>query len=584
MREATSHSRFESREPCRNLRPWLALSREVTTIRCLIAPYLVAASVTAVGVRAASAQAPAPHAKSARARLVAPIHVRYYALDIRFDPAAKSLAGVVDMSVIVPARTRVLRLELAEQLIVDRGVVDGQSVPVRRVGDTLLLITSKTMQQGGTAVISVHYHGAPRSAGPDADNAFYFASHDGVPMMASYGLPYSAHEWWPTPDTPGDKADSASLTFTVPSPLLAVSNGLLASTRRNDDGTSTYHWLVHYPIYADVISVAATNYAEFGGFYHFAAGDSMPLTFYVYPEDESKARVSLSILPSVMDAYVTWFGSYPYSKEKYGIAEFQVHGYREHQTLPSYAAILITGDHAHDRIVAHELAHQWFGNLVSVRNWSHIWLNEGFANYAPALWQERIGGSAAYIRYMQSLDSHDFDVPLVLHDSVDVEQMFTHTTFNKGAWVIHMLRHVAGDAAFHRLLHMYFERFGNHAVTTGDLQQLAERATGQSLSWFFQEWVYRAGRPNYTIDWRASARASGSDVIVTVRQAPQTPLFRMPLDVRVEQSTGDTTVTVRDTLRSQHFRFHVSGRPTAVVLDPDHWVLRDSDALPSEAH
>ncbi len=570
------HSRHDSTR--------LTLSRVVTIMCRSLATCLVTASVTAVSALSASAQTRASSVAFARALKVAPVHVRYCALNIRLDPATKSIAGLVDMLVSVPAKTRVLRLELAEQLSVDRAVVDGQTAPVRRLGDTLLLITSRAVQKGSSVGISVRYHGTPRSAGPDADNAFYFNSHHGVPMMASYGLPYSAHEWWPTPDTPGDKADSASLTFTVPSPLVAVSNGLLVDTRHNDNGSSTYHWVVHYPIYADVISVAATNYAEFGGYYRFTARDSMPLTFYVYPEDESKARESLSIIPGVMDAYVAWFGSYPYAKEKYGVAEFQVHGYREHQTLPSYAAQLITGDHMNDRIVAHELAHQWFGNLVSVPNWSQIWLNEGFANYAPALWQERIGGSAAYIRYMQSLDSNDFDGPLVLRDSLDVEHMFTHTTFNKGAWVIHMLRHVAGETAFHRMLHMYLEEFGNHAVTTAGLQHVAERASGQSLRWFFKEWVYGAGRPRYTMDWRATARGAGSNVIVTIRQTPETPLFRMPLNVLVEQSTGDTTIVVRDTLRSQQFRFHVSGRPTAVVLDPDHWVLRDSTALQAEVH
>jgi aminopeptidase N len=541
----------------------------------------VVACAIAISASSIGPQPPALQIGVARSLIASPIHVRYYALDLRLDPATKTIDGVVEMSVTTRVNARELPLSLARQLVVDQATVDGRPVPVQRSGDIMRLMAAKAIPRGGVASLVVRYHGTPRFAGPDADNAFYFVSHNGVPMMASYGLPYSAHEWWPTLDTPAERADSASLTFTVPSPLIAVSNGILADSRRNGDGTSTYHWVVRYPIYADVISVAATNYVHFGGYYRFTTRDSMPLAFYTYPEDEAKARESFSIIPSVMDAYISWFGPYPYAREKYGIAEFQVRGYREHQTLPSYAATLITGDHKNDRIIAHELAHQWFGNLVSVRGWSDIWLNEGFANYAPALWKERIGGSAAYKSYMESLDSDDFNGPVVLQDSLDVEGMFTHTTFNKGAWIIHMLRHVAGEDAFHRLLHAYLRDNDNRSVTTADLQREAERVTGQSLIWFFREWVFGTGRPSYMLDWRASPYGSGSDVIVTIRQGSSAPLFQMPLDLLVQRVSGDTTITVRDTLRSQQFHIHLSERPTGIVLDPDHWVLRNS-SIPSD--
>lgn len=507
-----------------------------------------------------------------------PIDVTYYALDIRLDPVRKIIGGSVRVDLTVTRPTQTIPLQLAAQMTVDSARIGSRRAPIRRDHDALFIDIEQPQQPHARLSTTVYYHGTPRFGGPNADNAFYFVAHNGTPMIASYGLPYAPHEWWPTKDTPADKADSASLTFTVPAPLVAVSNGRLVDHHVNPDGTIRYHWVVHYPIYPGVISVAATNFVEFGSYYHYASHDSMPLTYYVYPEDEEKARVSFAILPGVMNAYVKWLGEYPYVREKYGVAEFEVHGYREHQTIGSYAAVLITGDHKNDRILAHELAHQWFGDLVSVRNWSHIWLNEGFANYAPALWHESAGGPSAYHSYMEALDTDDFTGSLVLADSMDLDKMFTHTTFNKGAWVIHMLRHVLGDAAFRSMLHAYIKTNANRTVTTADLQRIAERFRGGSLDWFFHEWVYcDQGRPSYAASWRSvpSTNAHQSaHVLITLRQTQAGPPIKMPLDVRFSSRGRDSTVVVNDSLAAQAFSFELPTPPDSVTIDPDHWVLR----------
>ena len=170
------------------------------------------------------------------------------------------------------------------------------------------------MGRGARIDLTVAYHGHPLGPG------FSFDSRDGIPTIASYGLPYSAKDWWPCLDTPADKADSADVVVTVPRPLVVASNGVLVTDQANRDGTRTFTWRVRYPIYADVISLAIADYATFTSYYHTARGDSLPLTFYVFPRDLERAQRDFAVLPEMMRSHVAHFGDYPFGKEKYGIA------------------------------------------------------------------------------------------------------------------------------------------------------------------------------------------------------------------------------------------------------------------------
>lgn len=516
-----------------------------------------------------------------RQRGGAPIDVTYYELDLRLDPARAIVAGAARVVARATRPTDALPLQLAPQMRVDSVRVAGRPAAAVREGRTLRIVLPAPAERGTFLDATIYYAGTPGGA-RGGDDAFQFGTHDGAPIAASYGLPYGAQEWWPAHDTPADRADSATLTFTVPAPMTAVSNGRLSARRVNRDGTITYRWEVRAPIYPDVISVVATDFVSFGAPYTTARGDTMPIVFYVFPEDEARARVSLAPVPEILRTYASLFGEYPYVREKYGIAEFQIHGYREHQTITSYGAAWITGDRRNDRTLAHEVAHQWFGNLVTVRNWSHIWLNEGFATYAAALWRERTGGREAYAATMRQLDTDDFRGTVFIPDSTDVAHMFTHTTFNKGAWVLHMLRHVMGDATFLRALRGWVRDHADRPVTTDDFRRTCERAYGAPLGWFFDEWVHREGRPTYAVAWHATRSdpapggAERQDVAVTIRQTQPGPPFRMPLDVRIRTAGGDTTLVVHDTARVQTVHLQVAGVPTGVSLDPDGWVLKHS--------
>jgi len=497
----------------------------------------------------------------------------------------QSLSGSVELGGLVfaadstaPAR---LGLDLDDTLSVDSVLVDGRRVAFERPPNRIELTLPRRGAPGLGRTVTVAYHGRPRGRG------FSFGSHDGVPMIASYGLPYSARQWWPCQDAPAAKADSADLLITVPRPLLVASNGRLVREVEHRDGTRTFHWSVRYPVYPDVVSLAITDYVTFTAYYHPAAGDSMPMTFYVYPQDFTKARRDFSILPELMRSHVTFFGEYPFLREKYGIAEFARPSYREHQTLPSYGAALITGDHQNDAVLAHELAHQWFGDYVSVRSWSDVWLNEGFATYAAALWQERWGGPAAYRAAMAAADRADFSGSLYIPDSTDVAAMFTTTTFEKASWVLHMLRHVLGEAAFFGALRDYLREYGGGNATTADFERVCERRYGRSLAWFFREWVYGTSRPIYAAGWASPPTSGGAGAAHAVRvtieqQQRDAPPFTMPIDVTVHTTDGVVRGTLWDSLGAQTFTLMVRGQPTALTLDDGGWILKRLAPAPGD--
>jgi aminopeptidase N len=261
-------------------------------------------------------------------------------------------------------------------------------------------------------------------------------------------------------------------------------------------------------------------------------------------------------------------------REKYGVAEFATYSFREHQTLPSYAEKLITGDHANDAILAHELAHQWFGNSLSVRDWRHVWLNEGFATYAAMLWEERRNGAAAYHTEMNKIAAEDLQGPIFMVDVTDNKKLFGAATFDKGAWVLHMLRAVMGDQQFFKAMQTYVSEYSYRNVTTEDFRAVCERFYGKSLEWFFQEWIYGVSRPTYRMSWKAQDEHVALRIEQTQTDAPA---FTMPIGVLVTTASGTQRETVWNDRGDQTFQIAVNGQISDVKnvsIDPDGWILK----------
>jgi len=274
------------------------------------------------------------------------------------------------------------------------------------------------------------------------------------------------------------------------------------------------------------------------------------------------------------------FGLYPFVSEKYGHSEFGWGGGMEHQTMTSLGGFS-------EGLVAHELAHMWFGDMITCANWSNIWMNEGFATYCTGVYYEDKYGASAYWTYMNSqMANARYAVgSIYVRDTSNVGLLFDGSlVYSKGATVLHMLRHVLGDSVFFRSLKAYANdpryRFGT--ATTEDFKEVCETVSGTQLDYFFDEWIYGERYPRYVCRWRAQPGSSGYDVTLGVSQTTGTTnpaFFTMPIDCQLAAPGWDTTVVLFNSSNDQQFILTTSHKPETVQLDPQNWILRDASSI-----
>jgi aminopeptidase N len=400
--------------------------------------------------------------------------VTYYELDLDLYPNQFLLEGAV--TIVGTSLTNLLdyiELDFYHTLEVDSITYNNSHMPVLHQNNLITITPDTPIDYGETFSVTIYYHGDPEEG---RHQSFGWSSHGiySTPIIWTLSEPYGSPVWWPCKDDPNDKADSVYIKVTVPDDLVVASNGTLAGVQRNRGGL-TYHWKTHYPISTYLVSLAVSNYEQFSDWYAYSDTDSMEIAYYVYPEHLNAAKEDFSITVEMMEFYASVFGEYPFIEEKYGMAVFPWHGGMEHQTITSYGASLVWGTHRYDFINAHELAHQWFGDCITMRHWSHIWLNEGFASYAEALWYEHIDGKEAYHTYVNRWDQVPLNSPLFVTDSLNGNALFSRTVYDKGGWVLHMLRGVLGDSLF-------FESLKSYVGIIRQNGPFPVRAPGKSLS------------------------------------------------------------------------------------------------------
>ncbi len=511
--------------------------------------------------------------------------VLHYDLDLVIDPEAESVAGSVlirlqALSVILGQ----VQLDLVDDLSADSLLWNGFSVPFSHAGDSLVATLPTALAADATGELTVYYHGQPLRHGPLNVGLMFRrygnSPEDPVglgPIVASVSEPSSAHSWWPCKDHPADKA-TATVAVTVPDTLIAVANGTLVAEDAAAPGWRRFLWEESYPIATYLVAVAISNYDTWQESCPGLAGPVL-LTYHVFPVDREVAEGNFAPTCQMLQFLEELCGPYPFSDEKYGQIEFKWAGAMENQTMTGLPRYLISDPvNPRPRILVHEMSHHWFGNLITPARWRDIWLNEGFARYSEALWDERTIGRQAYLDYMY-LRGPDRHPNLFVGDGIlaDPDPILPNSLiYDKGAWVLHMLRGYLGDAVFFHMLYDYATdaSLAHANVTTEDFVAIASASAGFDLAPVLDPWLYTDAVPElaWSVNQYPALDSSLERVCLEIHQN-QSPLFDLMVPVHIATATGLQIETVHLDGPSGTYYWTVPGPVTGVAVDPEGWLL-----------
>ena len=507
------------------------------------------------------------------------VDITHYFLDLDFIPITGSGQGTVEGSVTVSGTSQVngfqhLVLNFASNMAassITRGTTD---LSFTHASDILDITLDRPFNISESFDVTIAYSGMPDATGFGSIGWYKYSTWQGLGQMVwTLSEPEGARTWWPCKDRPDDKA-TVEEWWTVPNSWFAAGNGVLVETVKKKGRKKMYKWIPSHPLTTYLVSIAATDYATFSDTYTPLSGGSMPVDYYVYSEDLSKAQVSFSNTVSMIEFFAQTFGEYPFVEDKYGMSEFPVSGAMEHTTNTSYGRVFITGDHSYDWADAHELSHQWWGDSISPLNWQNVWLNEGFATHCEALWFEHLNGPQGYQDYMNSFWRAHFNGPL--YNNPD---WFGTTVYDKGGWVQHVLRGVMGDAAFFNGLRDWYANNKDGVGYTAEYQQTMEARYGASLAWFFQEWVYGQNSPAYEYGWTTAELGNGVyRNYFQIRQVQtDAGTFTMPVQLTLVTASGQEVRTVWNDRQDQDFMLDTAAPLTDLIFDEKDWILKASE-------
>ena len=420
--------------------------------------------------------------------------------------------------------------------------------------------------------LRVIYEGTPKHEGL---GSFTFGKIDSQSVVYNLSEPIYASTWFPCNDMPDDKA-LLDMSITNDSSETSVSNGVLVGTTLKGN-RKTFHWRTYYPISTYLVSIYSSRYVNFNDIYVSQdKKDSMKIEYYAFPEHLDYAKVDFKDHPKMIKFFSRTFGEYPFIKEKYGVAEFLWQlGAMENQTITGIGSNFVRGRKFFNDIYVHELAHSWFGDAVGLKTWKDIWLNEGFATYCEALYDEHNFGKKALRSSMLSKFQEDF--PGTLYNPGN--NLFSSTVYDKGAWVLHMLRHEVGDSAFFKILRTYYNEFKYKNASTEDFKNVCEKVSGKDLEKFFEQWVY-VGEGNIDLEYNWSSKKinDSNDKYTTSIELKQTQTkykdYCFHLDIKFVNSPDSSVeksfyITSRDTTVETTLNFE----PSNIIPDPDNWIL-----------
>lgn len=401
-------------------------------------------------------------------------------------------------------------------------------------------------------------------------------------MVWTQSEPEYARFWYPCIDSPSDRLTS-EIVVTVAEKYQTLSNGVLKSKTPNKDGTQTWHWAQEKSHVPYLLSVVAGDFETLE-----QSWDGIPVISYVPRGRLDDADRSFGKTPDMLKFFTRKIGyRYPWPKYAQICVDEYMWGGMEHTSATTLNLGTLHDERAHldvssDNLVAHELAHQWWGDLLTCKDWGELWLNESFATYFATLWTEQDEGwnEAVWARHREAHDYLEEDKrvrrSIVNYRYRSPEDMFDRHSYPKGGRVLHMLRFELGDELFWKAVNRYILVNQFRTVETADLRIAIEEATGQGYNWFFEQWLYHGGHPDFEISWRWDDETNTARVQVKQTQKVDdvTPVFRTSAELEFATAQGTTLRRIEITKADETFHFQLAERPTRVCFDPQDWILK----------
>lgn len=492
--------------------------------------------------------------------------VKHQKLELNVDPSQYYISGTVTTQFVPNQNLQTIVFDLSHALTVSAVTQGTQTATFTQANNELVIQLPQTVALGAQGEVKITYAGTP----PNGNEAFTQSYHNNTPIIWTLSEPFGARDWWPCKQSLNDKVDAIDIYITAPTAMVAVANGLEQSQVTNTNGTKTTHFKHGFPIPAYLVAIAVTNYEV----YNQTAGtapNTFPVVNYLYPENYNSSVSQLAVTLPIMDVFEKLFGTYPYHTEKYGHAEFGWGGGMEHTTV-SFMGGFSRG------LIAHELAHHWFGNKVTCGSWKDIWINEGFAEYMAGLVVENLDGQNSFVNWKSNkinsiTSSSSGNLYLTDEQALDSGRIFSsRLTYNKGSMAVHMLRYVLGDEDFFQGMRNFLNDPAiayNYAVTT-QVKQHLEAASGKDLTEFFNDWIYGEGYPSYQVNAEAVSATQTKIILSQTTSNASVSFFEMPVTLKLTGSNNESeTVVLQHTQNNQQFIVDTNvGKVNAIEINP----------------
>lgn len=502
------------------------------------------------------------------------IDILYHRLFFKVDPAKRYIAGEVfsRFKVLDPSATSI-SFDLSPSLKVDSVVYHRQRLQYKKTDFILDISLPSALEKGTVDSVAVFYQGVPYDSG---FGTFIQSEHSGSPIVWTLSEPYGARDWWVCKQSLTDKIDSMDVYIQSPAPYRGACNGVLVG-EETKGGQITAHWRHRYPIAPYLLGFSVADFKVYTNWFKYSEKDSMPIVNYIFPESYEHAVPELDKFLEVFKLFNNkMMITYPFKKEKYGHMQFIWGGGMEHQTMTS----IIRFD---QQLMAHEFAHQWFGDYITCKSWHDIWLNEGFATYFGEAYAENTAAQSNFDWWRKSSINTITSRPdgsVYVYDTTEVDRVFDmRLSYQKGGMVVCMLRNLMGDSLFFKAIRRYLNdpKLAYRFSETADLQHAFEEVWGSSLDYYFKQWIYGEGHPIFKL-YVVQHQDGGVEVLSQQKTShASVPFFRTPFSLKLSGQSADSILTFEQTKPEESFRFQLPFRVKKAVFDPNSQIIAKSE-------